>query len=144
MATNTNKNSTGPESWSEYRRLVLAELERLDTAVSKLTQISLEHEKDLIEITSGTKAEMMDKLQKLKDETIERVRNMISEIKNELTMKESADVLQIETMVQAINDRLNKVQTEIKVLQGKAALLGFGAGLIVAIISIIAQISWTK
>lgn len=144
MATNTSKNSTGPESWSEYRRLVLAELERLDTAVSKLTQISLEHEKDLIEITSGTKAEMMDKLQKLKDETIERVRNMISEIKNELTMKESADVLQIETMVQAINDRLNKVQTEIKVLQGKAALLGFGAGLIVAIISIIAQISWTK
>ena len=144
MATNTNKNSTGPESWSEYRRLVLAELERLDTAVSKLTQISLEHEKDLIEITSGTKAEMMDKLQKIKDETIERVRNMISEIKNELTMKESADVLQIETMVQAINDRLNKVQTEIKVLQGKAALLGFGAGLIVAIISIIAQISWTK
>ena len=144
MATNTNKNSTGPESWSEYRRLVLAELERLDTAVSKLTQISLEHEKDLIEITSGTKAEMMDKLQKLKDETDERVRNMISEIKNELTMKESADVLQIETMVQAINDRLNKVQTEIKVLQGKAALLGFGAGLIVAIISIIAQISWTK
>lgn len=144
MATNTNKNSTGPESWSEYRRLVLAELERLDTAVSKLTQISLEHEKDLIEITSGTKAEMMDKLQKLKDETIERVRSMISEIKNELTMKESADVLQIETMVQAINDRLNKVQTEIKVLQGKAALLGFGAGLIVAIISIIAQISWTK
>lgn len=144
MATNTNKNSAGPESWSEYRRLVLAELERLDTAVSKLTQISLEHEKDLIEITSGTKAEMMDKLQKLKDETIERVRNMISEIKNELTMKESADVLQIETMVQAINDRLNKVQTEIKVLQGKAALLGFGAGLIVAIISIIAQISWTK
>lgn len=144
MATNTNKNSTGPESWSEYRRLVLAELERLDTAVSKLTQISLEHEKDLIEITSGTKAEMMDKLQKLKDETIERVRNMISEIKNELTMKESADVLQIETMVQAINDRLNKVQTEIKVLQGKAALLGFGAGLIVAIISIIAQISWNK
>ena len=144
MATNTSKNSTGPESWSEYRRLVLAELERLDTAVSKLTQISLEHEKDLIEITSGTKAEMMDQLQKLKDETIERVRNMISEIKNELTMKESADVLQIETMVQAINDRLNKVQTEIKVLQGKAALLGFGAGLIVAIISIIAQISWTK
>jgi hypothetical protein len=144
MATTTNKNSTGPESWSEYRRLVLAELERLDTAVSKLTQISLEHEKDLIEITSGTKAEMMDKLQKLKDETIERVRNMISEIKNELSIKESADVLQIETMVQAINDRLNKVQTEIKVLQGKAALLGFGAGLIVAIISIIAQISWNK
>jgi hypothetical protein len=144
MATTTNKNSTGPESWAEYRRLVLAELERLDTAVSKLTQISLEHEKDLIEITSGTKAEMMDKLQKLKDETIERVRNMISEIKNELSIKESADVLQIETMVQAINDRLNKVQTEIKVLQGKAALLGFGAGLIVAIISIIAQISWNK
>jgi len=144
MATTTNKNSTGPESWSEYRRLVLAELERLDTAVSQLTQISLEHEKDLIEITSGTKAEMMDKLQKLKDETIERVRNMISEIKNELSIKESADVLQIETMVQAINDRLNKVQTEIKVLQGKAALLGFGAGLIVAIISIIAQISWNK
>lgn len=134
--------NTSSDSWAEYRRLVLAELERLDTTVSKLTQVSLDHEKDLIENNNAIKTDLLQKIQGLKDETVEKVRKMITEIRSELVKKQERENKELEGFIYEIEKRVQRVQTEIRVLKGKAALLGFIAGLVVAVVSIITQVIW--
>lgn len=132
------------DSWAEYRRLVLAELERLDNAVNKLTQVSLDHEKDLIEDSNSLKTDLLGKLQTLKDETVEKVRAMITEIRAEILNRQQREDAQLEGFIAEIEKKVNRVQMEIQILKGKAALLGFVAGLLVAVLSIVAQVFWTR
>jgi len=132
------------DSWAEYRRLVLAELERLDNAVNKLTQVSLDHEKDLIEDSNSLRTDLLGKLQTLKDETVEKVRAMITEIRAEILNRQQREDAQLEGFIAEIEKKVNRVQMEIQILKGKAALLGFVAGLLVAVLSIVAQVFWTR
>jgi hypothetical protein len=138
----TPKNQS--DSWAEYRRLVLAELERLDTAVNKLTQVSLDHEKDLIEDSNALKNDLLTKIQTHKDETVDKVRAMITDIRSELLKRQQREDSQLENCIGEIDKKLTKVQLEVQVLKGKAALLGFISGLVVAVVSIIAQVMWSR
>ncbi len=143
MAAANNKNASA-DSWAEYRRLVLAELERLDGAVTRLAQASLDHEKEILESTNSVKTETTAKIQHGKDETIEKVRKMINDLRLELMRKTDKECDSIEQSMNGLEKRINRIQIEIQVLKGKAALLGFVAGLVVAILSIIAQLVWSK
>lgn len=131
MAT-TNKDEN-TDNWSEYRRLVLNELERLDLAVTKLAEAILVHEKNIMK----NKEDLIYRMGDMKDAAIEKIRDMIKHVKDELEDKENEDILRLHERVNAIEEYANRINTEIKVLKGKAAMLGFLAGLIVAIISLV-------
>ena len=73
----------------------------------------------------------------MKETAIEKIRDMIKHVKDELEDKENQDILRLHERVNGVEEYANRINTEIKVLKGKAAMLGFLAGLIVAIISLI-------
>jgi len=126
-------NRPNDDSWIEYRRLVLAELERLDSAIDKLVNASTIYEKQFLE-----------KLQTLKDSLEEHHRNTLSVIKKELENKEKHDIEILQSQTNDLKELYHKVITEVKVIKAKAAFLGFLSGLGIAIIGLIAKIIWGK
>ena len=132
------------DSWSEYRRLVLAELERLDSAVSRLAQASLQHEKDLMESNNKLSTELTAKVQQVKEEIVEKMSKTIADAKSSIVAKSEMVDKSFEDHIQALERKIGSLKTEIQVLKGKAALLGFVSGLTVAVLSVIAQVFWNR
>lgn len=144
MAAANKNNPASADSWSEYRRLVLAELERLDNAVSKLTEVSLDHEKNLLETSNAVKNDVYGRVSLVKEELVDKVRKMIDQIRTDLTGYTTKEVNAVEATLNAIERKVNRISTDLKVLKGKAAILGFAAGLLVAVVSLIAQLFWNR
>jgi len=132
------------DTWAEYRRLVLAELERLDVAVCKLAETNLEHERELVETLSACKTELIERLQTLKEMIEDRHRRIVEDVKAELETKEKHDIDELKTLIKAVEDSYHKASAEIKVIKAKAALFGFLAGLAIAIASLVAKFVWGK
>lgn len=139
------------DSWSEYRRLVLAELERLDSAVSKLAQASLQHEKDLMESNNKLNTDLTAKVQLFKEEIVEKMSKAIADAKSSTLKDVIGFVEKSDAVDKALDDhiivlerKIGNLKTDIQVLKGKAALLGFVSGLTVAVLSVIAQVFWNR
>lgn len=131
--TPSSDNDANRDNWSEYRRLVLNELERLDQALTRLAETMLIHERG----TMSYREEIIDRINKAKDSALESIREMIKATKEELEEKEDQDILRLHDRINAVEGCTNRIHTELKVLKGKAALLGFLAGLIVAVVSLL-------
>lgn len=138
--SNTNNLKLNGDTWIEYRRLVLAELERLDSAISKLAQANLDQEKDLAEY----KTELIERLQKLKETIETHHRELISDIKKELVDQERSDVDDLRIQTKVLQELYNKVSAEVKIIKAKSALFGFLAGFVIALVSLIIKIIWNK
>jgi hypothetical protein len=121
------------DNWSEYRRLVLAELERLDAALTKIAEAILSQERDIM----SCKEDLIDRMTKLKETSLDKIRELIEATKDELEKEEKENNQKLSNRVRSVEDRHDVLSTEIKVLKGKAALLGFLAGLTVAVISLV-------
>lgn len=132
------------DSWSEYRRLVLAELERLDSAVSKLAQASLQHEKDLMESNNKLNTDLTAKVQSFKEEIVEKMSKAIADAKSSIVEKSDAVDKALDDHIIILERKIGNLKTDIQVLKGKAALLGFVSGLTVAVLSVIAQVFWNR
>lgn len=141
---NANKPEPSGDTWAEYRRLILAELERLDMSISRLAETNLEHEKELIEVVSTCKTELIERLQKLKDILEDRYRELIEAVKKELETKEQNDISALKAQTKELENNYHKVSAEVKVIKAKAALFGFLSGLVIAIISLVVKIMWNK
>ena len=135
--SNTGKDMHN-DTWAEYRRLVLAELERLNNAVSKLAQVDLDHEKDL----HNHKAELIERMQKLKDVIEIANRESIADVKKELIEQGKGDINELRTQTKDLQESYHKVSSEVKIIKAKSAFFGFLAGMIIAIVSLIIKIMW--
>lgn len=124
------------DTWAEYRRLVLAELERLDSAISELAKTDSAHDKNL----QTVKADLIDRLQKIKDTIDENNRTMIQHIKKELSEQEERDISDLKNETSALRGQYMKLSSEVKIIKAKAALFGFLSGLGIGIVSIIVKI----
>ena len=139
--TSANKlTQQSADNWIEYRRLVLNELERLDAVVTKLATANITNERELIEAMNSYRAEIIEKQQKIKDEVIDRAHHMNIEIKAELLVQNKSEIIKLQSELKHLEISNNKLWTEVKVIRGKATILGFMAGLLVAIISLIVKI----
>jgi hypothetical protein len=106
------------ESWTEYRRLVLAELERCGESIEKLAQANIDLEREF----SDFKTDVLRNQQRTRNELLSKLRTYQTE-----------------------NRELNhKALTEIKVLKGKAAAIGFFSGLIVSVVAALISVFYGK
>lgn len=137
MVANQNRDN---DNWSEYRRLVLSELERLDSSLSKLAEAVIENERQHLEVVLTHRSDVVDKLQKLKDELNTRHNEVITVMQKQLSEQEINDIRSVKESLEILNKKLNEVQTEVSVLKAKAAFFGFLAGLAIAIITLVIRI----
>ncbi len=154
--------SDGPNGWAEYRRLVLAELERLSSAINKVeSQETASHQStiqiihDMRElffekiaqssvsvhsVQDERRSELEDRVFRIMTELKEKYDNDIKELKEkydndikELKEKHHKDMLDTKA-------EQNQHGNEISALKAKAAVLGAIAGFLVAIISVVVNI----
>lgn len=128
------------DTWAEYRRLVLAELERLNDAISKLAKVDFEHEKEL----NNYRNELIERIQKLKDVIEAASRESISNIRKEIIELEKENMDELRTQTKGLQESYHKVSSEIKVIKAKSALFGFLAGLAIAVASLVIKMVWNK
>lgn len=139
MAAAGKNSQATADSWSEYRRLVLAELERLDNAVAKLTQVSLDHEKGMLEGNNTLRSDFINKVNSVKEELIEKIRKLIEDIRSEIGGHTSSELKNLEDKIESIERKLSRTIADLRIIKGQAAVLGFISGLLVAVVAIIVQ-----
>lgn len=110
------------DTWSEYRRLVLAELERHESIISSIA----------------------DRLSALKETTDDRLRKAIEEIRRELSDQEKKDTTSLKSDISGLDAMYRKLSNEVEVIKAKAAFFGFLAGLAIATATLIAKVFWDR
>lgn len=128
-AAKTANNSDGPNGWAEYRRLVLAELERLSAAVSKMEGHGSSLQLALSQTISETRQHLLEK---------------IHESAVQVSAVHAKEVSNLVTEIDSLNDTIQKQQKDITGLKTKAAMIGAVAGFLMAAGSLIAGIIFKK
>jgi hypothetical protein len=135
-----NGNGDGPNGWAEYRRLVLAELERVSQDAAKAVQQGTAIQLALTQALSDTRSSMLDKI---RETAIEQ--NKDFDRKLEAAEKESErKILALETKnssdIKAIREAQDAHGKDLAALKAKSALLGAVAGFVVALASLVVGI----
>ena len=103
------------ESWIEYRRLVLSELERLSLVVERLEAQLVAAQLASSHAIAETHRNMLERIHHLIDELDEKISKRTAEA----------------------DDRVNKLSQEVVTLKAQSALLGAAAGFIVAVVAVV-------
>lgn len=128
-----NANREPPnDSWSQYRRLVLAELERLDNALRILTEEMLNNERH----TQTLKEELIDRINLNIESISEKYMDKLGEKERYIISENRDNIEKLQNCIIDLGNKCDKLSADVQVLKGKAALLGFIAGLIVAVVSL--------
>lgn len=133
--------------WVEYRRLVLAELERLSAAVAKAETSGGHIQIVMTQALSDAKQTIMDKLRdtlaKSDDETAKMVKDMVADFDRKTTALEvrfAHDLKEIKETQSKDEKKLDDTHTELTALKAKAMILGAMSGFIVAVIGLVMSI----
>ena len=128
-----NNDSEDSNGWAEYRRLVLAEIERLDKdASTALAQIATTH-LTVTQLVSEARSALHDKI-------VESVRQVDEEHGRKLERRLSSIKHDHQAEVKRLSDTLDSHVKEISALKAKATLFGAMAGFLVALVSALAGI----
>jgi septal ring factor EnvC (AmiA/AmiB activator) len=160
-ATTANKtvpNGDGQNGWAEYRRLVLAELERLGTQVAVTQTQGQNTQMAMAQALNDAKAHILDKLRDtvrtMDDDFEKKIRDIEEEAAKKAKEVETRHEKQIgelkKTITKHENDlektekKLEKIDKELTSFKAKVIMLGAVAGFVVAVIDIVVSISIKK
>lgn len=126
-------------SWIEYRRLVLAELDRVSQEASKAIQQGNAIQLALAQALSDTKSSLLDKLRetaaKLEDNHDKRLESSEKEMEKKIAVVD-AKIPPIIAEAKWLRDNIDIFGKDLSALKAKAAMLGALAGLLVTIVGI--------
>lgn len=110
--------------WNEYRRLVISELERLDSGLSQLADRNDKSAAQLYETLNGIKETILSRINQLQRRLETRVANAAN----------------------AADQRLKKLEADVLVMKTKAALLGAGSAVVVGFVGYVIQllVTWAS
>lgn len=148
MSTPTTKTANGDQNgWVEYRRLVLAELERLSAAVAKTEANGSHLQMAMTQALSDAKQIILDKLRdsitKNDDETAKIVKDLVADFDRKTAVLEARfahDLKEVKESLSRDEKKLDETHTELTALKAKAMMLGALSGFLVALISLVASI----
>ena len=149
MSTPTGKPAINSDQngWVEYRRLVLAELERLSAAVAKGEANGSHVQMAMAQALSDAKQVILDKLRdsinKNDDETAKIVKDLIADFDRKTAVLEARfahDLKEVKESLGRDEKKLDETHTELTALKAKAMMLGALSGFLVALIGLVASI----
>jgi DNA anti-recombination protein RmuC len=158
MAATQNKSSLsgdGPNSWAEYRRLVLSELERVSAATTKCEIQVAANFLTLTQTINDVRQQLLEKIR----ETAERIDDEREKKTRELELDYNKKVRELETEYGKKIDEIRKdadkkldetkkeimlLGKDITTLKTKATVLGGIAGFLVALLGLVASIFLKK
>jgi hypothetical protein len=161
-ATPTKQSVGEPESWAEYRRLVLAELERIGQEVARVDRNNATLQLTLHQAIADAKNNLTDKMRELlnrsEEEYDRKLAGVDARAHGALTTVDARSQVDLKALDTRFTDTTKSIKDEAKNIrdeqtkQGKdisslkttAALVGGAAGLIVAIAALIAGIVFKR
>lgn len=145
-ATTANKNGPngdGQNGWAEYRRLVLAELERLSNANAANQLLGTTTQLVMSQAINDAKQTILDKLRDTMRVADEEFETKLKALETRLH-KENADIKKTITKqekdLEKAEKKQEKTDKELTSLKAKAVMFGALAGFIVAVCGVLASI----
>jgi len=141
MPNTTNKPTGGDANgWTEYRRLVLAELERLSRELqqiqSQIASLQLVLSQSINDNKHTTSEKIREATNKLDDTYEKRCKETGTE--TEKSLKE------LERKLEKADETIEKVAKDLHGLNSKAMALGAAAGFIMSLVGLMASIFFKK
>lgn len=128
MPTPKVNDGDGPNGWAEYRRLVLAEIERVSHAAEKAATLVQNLQVTLTQAIADSK-----------DDLLNRMSEVATRIDHASSLKIQASEKKTEDEIKALREEVTRQGNDLSALQAKATLFGAIAGFIVAVGSVLAN-----
>ncbi len=148
----------GQSDWAEYRRLVIAELERLGIQVEAahaqgvatqlvVSQTVLATQLAVTQAVNDAKQSILDKLREtvsgVKDDSDRKLKEV--ETRHDKTVADlKKDIVKQEKELAATDKKLEKATLDLTTLKTKAMMLGAGAGFLMALVGLLATLFLKK
>lgn len=142
-ASKNGPNGDGQNGWTEYRRLVLAELERLSNANAANQLLGTTTQLVMTQAINDAKQTILDKLRDTmrasEEEFDKKLKDLETRLHREhIDLKKS--VTKQEKDLEKTDKKQEKTDKELTSLKAKAMMLGALAGFIVAVCGVLASI----
>ncbi len=143
IANKTGPNGEGQNGWTEYHRLVLAELERLSNQVSATQAHGQNTQLAMTQSLNDAKSHILDKLRdtvrSMDDDYDKKIKEV--ELRHEKQIVElKKTIVKHEKELEKTEKKLEKTDKDLTSLKAKAVMLGAIAGFVVATVGVIASI----
>lgn len=133
-------NGDGPNGWAEYRRLVLAEIERVSQAAAKAESQGTAIQLALTQAISDARTHLLDKIRETASKIDEDHEKKLEAVEKDIERQLKDIETRHQVEIKSIKDEMDKQGKDVSALKAKAALLGAIAGFVVALVGVIASI----
>lgn len=144
-------NGDSQNGWAEYRRLVLAELERLSAAVAKTEGNHSHLQMAMTQALSDAKQAILDKLRdavaKTEDENDRKIKDLVTDFDRktkDIEARFAADLKEIKDNHEKTDKKVDLTHTDLTSLKAKALTLGAIAGFLVSLVGLVLSLVLKK